>query len=105
MNYRIDGENEVIRPLAESDQLDALVALDQVNDSPKVLIMKRSLDRRVSSQLRSAMDSRQAFSGYEEGPLLFRPTYRYDLGTDRYDTSEKARIPAWTGGHCFFYMH
>lgn len=37
------------------------------------------------------------FQGYEEGPLLFRPTYRYDLGTDNYDTSEKMRIPAWTG--------
>jgi synaptojanin len=43
------------------------------------------------------MDAGIAFSGYEEGPLLFRPTYRYDLGTDYYDTSEKQRIPAWTG--------
>lgn len=43
------------------------------------------------------MDSGTAFAGYEEGPLLFRPTYRYDLGTDSYDTSEKLRIPAWTG--------
>lgn len=43
------------------------------------------------------MDAKAAFAGYEEGPLLFRPTYRYDLGTDNYDTSEKMRIPAWTG--------
>ena len=43
------------------------------------------------------MDMKVAFSGYEEGPLLFRPTYRYDFGTDTYDTSEKMRIPAWTG--------
>ncbi len=38
-----------------------------------------------------------AFNGYEEGPLIFRPTYRYDVGTNTYDTSEKMRIPAWTG--------
>lgn len=34
--------------------------------------------------------------GYEEGPLLFAPTYRYDLHSTEYDTSEKMRIPAWT---------
>jgi hypothetical protein len=43
------------------------------------------------------MDTGAAFAGYTEGPLLFRPTYRYDVGTDYYDTSEKMRIPAWTG--------
>jgi len=48
-------------------------------------------------KLKNAMDSGVAFVGYEEGPLLFRPTYRYDVGTDVYDTSEKMRIPAWTG--------
>lgn len=47
------------------------------------------------------MDTGTAFAGYTEGPLLFRPTYRYDAGTDYYDTSEKMRIPAWTGEqHC-----
>lgn len=48
-------------------------------------------------QLKRAIDIKAAFEGYEEGPLLFRPTYRYDVGTDNYDTSEKLRIPAWTG--------
>lgn len=36
------------------------------------------------------------FTGYSEGPLLFRPTYKYDYGSDNYDSSEKMRIPAWT---------
>jgi hypothetical protein len=55
--------------------------------------------RLISSlvKLKNAMDTGVAFVGYEEGPLLFRPTYRYDVGTDIYDTSEKMRIPAWTG--------
>lgn len=48
-------------------------------------------------QLKQAIDSGTVFAGYMEGSLLFRPTYRYDVGTDDYDTSEKMRIPAWTG--------
>ncbi|CAM9190497.1 unnamed protein product [Ectocarpus sp. 4 AP-2014] len=36
------------------------------------------------------------FSGYSEGPLNFRPTYKFDSGTDTYDTSSKRRVPAWT---------
>ncbi|THG98860.1 hypothetical protein EW026_g3386 [Hermanssonia centrifuga] len=74
-NYRIDLENERVRHLAETDDFDALLSADQ---------------------LRQAMDEGTAFTGYMEGPLLFRPTYKYDYGNDNYDTSEKMRIPAWT---------
>jgi hypothetical protein len=31
-----------------------------------------------------------------EGPLNFKPTYKYDVGTSVYDTSSKGRIPSWT---------
>ncbi|KAG8769922.1 inositol polyphosphate 5-phosphatase, partial [Serendipita sp. 398] len=74
-NYRIELENEVVRHLATSDEIDMLVAADQLG---------------------AAMSSGAAFVGYEEGPILFRPTYRYNLNSDEYDTSEKMRIPAWT---------
>ena len=38
----------------------------------------------------------QVFAGFNEGPVDFAPTYKYDLFSDDYDTSEKKRIPAWT---------
>lgn len=80
-NYRIDMDNDIVRAYAEEDALDVLFAADQ---------------------LRHAMDVGAAFAGYQEGPLLFRPTYKYDVGTDNYDTSEKLRIPAWTDRILYF---
>jgi hypothetical protein len=31
-----------------------------------------------------------------EPPLHFRPTYKYDIGTNIYDSGAKQRIPSWT---------
>ncbi|KAF8238902.1 inositol polyphosphate phosphatase [Tricholoma matsutake] len=74
-NYRVDLDYNTAKALAEADDFETLFAVDQ---------------------LRQAMDTGASFAGYTEGPLLFRPTYRYDAGTDHYDTSDKMRIPAWT---------
>ena len=46
-------------------------------------------------QLRRAQSERSAFADFVEGELAFAPSYKYDPDTDRYDTSEKARAPAW----------
>jgi hypothetical protein len=37
-----------------------------------------------------------AFPFYSEARITFMPTYKFDVGRDEYDTSEKSRIPAWT---------
>lgn len=38
----------------------------------------------------------QVFKSFIEGKLDFAPTYKYDLFSEDYDTSEKCRTPAWT---------
>ena len=35
------------------------------------------------------------FEAWDEADIDFRPTYKYDVGTSRFDTSDKARAPAW----------
>ena len=37
------------------------------------------------------------FPGFEEGRLGFDPTYKFDVGTDNYDSSKKQRWGGETG--------
>lgn len=38
---------------------------------------------------------KRIFREYKEGKILFGPTYKYNPGTDDWDSSEKSRCPAW----------
>ncbi|KAI9315836.1 Endonuclease/exonuclease/phosphatase [Dichotomocladium elegans] len=49
---------------------------------------------------------------FNESPIDFLPTYKYDPNSTQYDTSEKKRVPAWCdrilyrsrGAECLFYQ-
>ena len=41
-------------------------------------------------------DKNPYFKHYKEGKITFIPSYKFDLGTDVYDTSKKQRTPSWT---------
>ena len=36
------------------------------------------------------------FAGFQESRITFPPTYKFDVGSDDYDSSKKRRTPAWT---------
>ncbi|KAJ3604493.1 hypothetical protein NHX12_029233 [Muraenolepis orangiensis] len=76
LNFRIDDlEMQVVKSAIESNKLSVLWEKDQLN---------------------MAKDSETVLEGFLEGPLKFMPTYKFDVGTDTYDTSGKKRKPAWT---------
>lgn len=36
------------------------------------------------------------FKGFQEAPIHFPPTYKFDIGCDVYDTTSKQRTPSYT---------
>uniref|UniRef100_A0A8B9QM39 phosphoinositide 5-phosphatase n=1 Tax=Apteryx owenii TaxID=8824 RepID=A0A8B9QM39_APTOW len=47
-------------------------------------------------QLQQQKSSGKIFKDFHEGTINFGPTYKYDVGSEAYDTSDKCRTPAWT---------
>jgi len=77
LNYRIDSiPRNVIIDDIKNNNLAKLLERDQL------LASKR---KNPGFRLRS----------FNEAPITFAPTYKYDVGTDEYDSSEKKRAPAW----------
>ncbi|OCT96077.1 phosphatidylinositol polyphosphate 5-phosphatase type IV-like [Xenopus laevis] len=47
-------------------------------------------------QLSAEVNKGSLFKGFKEGEIHFRPTYRFNIGSDVYDTSKKQRTPSYT---------
>lgn len=47
-------------------------------------------------QLRQQRCLGKAFIGFQEGDIIFPPTFKYDKGSSRFDSGAKMRCPAWT---------
>eukprot|EP00727_Mastigamoeba_balamuthi_P005864 m51a1_g1898 hypothetical protein (436) ;mRNA; r:761588-763271 len=76
LNYRIAGSHAAVTHIIKHAELvEVLVKNDQL----------------TNERARGAV-----LAGYQEGPLAFPPTYKFDPGCDVYDTSPKARTPSWT---------
>ncbi|XP_071769250.2 type II inositol 1,4,5-trisphosphate 5-phosphatase isoform X3 [Centroberyx gerrardi] len=65
-------------------------------DDVKDLITKKEFETLHNyDQLKRQIDEEAVFVGFVEGEIDFQPTYKYDTGSDQWDTSEKCRAPAW----------
>lgn len=57
---------------------------------------KKNFEKLIEhDQLRQQQMLRRAFIDFNEAPIKYQPTYKYDPGTDQWDSSEKNRPPAW----------
>ena len=90
LNYRIDLPREVVEH-----------TIQQMTDIEQCRGREEDIDNLRSSLLRhdqllSSMADRRAFLSLAEGKIRFAPTFKFDKGSQEYDTSHKQRIPAWT---------
>ncbi|KAI9351494.1 Endonuclease/exonuclease/phosphatase [Obelidium mucronatum] len=76
LNYRIDLPRETVLSEIEHRNWPYLLEHDQL-----------TIQLKTNPQF-----SLRAFS---EGPIAFAPTFKYNLNSNEYDTSEKKRVPAW----------
>lgn len=75
LNYRID------------------LSYDQVCD---LIMSKRTEQILEFDQLKRTMRTNEEIGKLIEAPIQFDPTYKFDTGSDDYDTSAKRRVPSYT---------
>jgi len=95
LNYRID--------LAREETEQKILEMKSITESKNMeaslkdlKLAKLRLDLLRHDQLLRTISEGRAFPDLAESEITFLPTFKYDKGSDSYDTSHKQRIPAWT---------
>lgn len=76
MNFRVNQHPKIAVQHIKQNRLEKLLQSDQLT-----IQMKKN----ISFPLRA----------FKESEIDFAPTYKFDVGTDTYDSSEKKRVPSW----------
>jgi len=50
----------------------------------------------LDDELRGELFKNEFYNKFQEGVIDFFPTYKFDRGTNNYDSSSKKRVPSWT---------
>uniref|UniRef100_A0ACB8F1A8 Uncharacterized protein n=1 Tax=Sphaerodactylus townsendi TaxID=933632 RepID=A0ACB8F1A8_9SAUR len=79
----------------------------RLNEDREVVeqILSQGLETDMSELLRhdqllKEMDNGSIFKGFQEAPIHFCPSYKFDVGQDTYDTTSKQRTPSYTVRPC-----
>jgi len=74
LNYRLNNNGDLIKEYVSKGKIEELLEFDQL----------------LSEKAKQAV-----FNDFYENKITFKPTYKYDIGTNIFDTSEKKRAPAF----------
>ncbi|XP_065068631.1 inositol polyphosphate 5-phosphatase OCRL-like [Rhopilema esculentum] len=85
-NFRINKKR------AETDEIFGKKDFDDETKRDQFIIE----ELKPHDQLGHLMEKGKIFHGFKEAPITFLPTYKFDVNTDNYDSSAKARVPSWT---------
>ncbi|NXJ81536.1 INP5E phosphatase, partial [Trogon melanurus] len=77
-NFRLNKDRETV---------DSILNQNAETDVSKLL---------AYDQLTSEMSRGSIFKGFQEADIHFRPSYKFDIGKDSYDTTSKQRTPSYT---------
>lgn len=97
---------EVPRPkMGILDEFDRVFLMGDLN--PRVNMTRADADASIAARdfnsllekdqlLQLLHGSNSLWSSFQEMKITFAPTYKFDAGTDQYDSSKKQRVPSWT---------